>query len=95
MVKVYEDVGDNVIELVEKAARKIATALGGLSEKKYGKTSERKREQEQHIEGLETVYKDNDANSRRSSYVPHCTSTGTLLWLLALQYDNITICITS
>ena len=38
MVEVYEDVGENVIELVEKAARKIASALGGLSEKKYGKT---------------------------------------------------------
>ena len=38
MVEVYEDVGENVIELVEKASRKIASALGGLSEKKYGKT---------------------------------------------------------
>ena len=38
MVKVYEDVGENMIALVEKAARKIATALGGLSDKKYEKT---------------------------------------------------------
>ena len=39
MIKDYEEVGENMIELIEKEARKINTALVGLPEKIYGKTS--------------------------------------------------------
>ena len=34
MLNVFEAVGENMMELVEEEARKIATALGGLPENK-------------------------------------------------------------
>ena len=48
MIKDYEDVGENKIELVKKEARKmINTALGGLPENIYGNTRR----------GTEKIYK--------------------------------------